>query len=192
MVTAAPNSERATPRRWIQGAAVAGGILLGLTFVGYLVGKSWVQGYLRGPEFRKFVNARIGKTLQSEVEFEPFQFNGMSLYSDSMTARGLEGGPFSELRIDQLRAEFSLRRFFDRVWQVESVEAQHVGIRLDGTRLSRPPEPEKLEAIARQNTAGWLPNRVEIASAVIREFELTWGDLPSTSGSLTKLSVHAT
>jgi hypothetical protein len=169
-----------------------GAIILGLAFTGYLIGKSLVQGYLRGPEFRKFVNARIGKTLQSEVEFEPFQFNGMTIYSESMIARGLEGGPFSAMQIDQLRAEFSLRRFFDRVWQVESVEAQHVGIKLDGTRLSRPPEPEKLEAIARQNTSGWLPNRVEIAQAIIHDFELTWGDLPSTSGALTKLAVRAT
>jgi hypothetical protein len=174
------------------GGIIAGAVLVGLVLVGYIAGKSWVQSYLHGPEFRKFVNARIGKTLQSEVEFEPFRYKGMTVYSESMTARGLEGGPFSQMQINQLRAEFSLRRFFDRVWQVESIEAQHVGIKLDGTRLSRPPEPEKLEAIARQNTSGWLPNRVEIASAVIHDFELTWGDLPSTAGSLTKLAVRAT
>lgn len=185
-------SDRPASQRWIRIAAVAFAIAVGLLLAGYLFGKSWAQSYLRGPEFRKFVNARIGKTLQSEVEFDPFQFNGLTLYSESMTARGLEGGPFSKMQIDQLRAEFSLRRFFDRVWQVESIEAQHVGIKLDGTRLSRPPEPEKLEAIARANTSGWLPNRVEIASAIIRDFELTWGDLPSTSGSLTKLAVRAT
>jgi len=192
MVTKTLTSHTNISRRWIRGGMLAGAIFVGLLLVGYLIGKGWVQSYLRGPEFRKFVNARIGKTLQSEVEFEPFQYNGMTIYSDSMTARGLEGGPFSQMQIDQLRAEFSLRRFFDRVWQVESIEAQHVGIKLDGTRLSRPPEPEKLEAIAKQNTSGWLPNRVEIASAVIRDFELTWGDLPSTSGSLTKLAVRAT
>jgi hypothetical protein len=172
--------------------AGAGAIIVVLTLAGYLIGKSCVQSYLRGPEFRRFVNARIGKTLQSEVEFEPFQFNGMTIYSESMKARGLEGGPFSGMEIDQLRAEFSLRRFFDRVWQIETVEAEHVGIKLDGTRLSRPPEPEKLEAIAKQNTSGWLPNRVEIGQAIIHDFELSWGDLPSTSGALTKLSVRAT
>jgi len=192
MDTSESKTNRNSPRRWVRIVAIAGTILVVLSLVGYLAGKSWVQGYLRGPEFRKFVNARIGKTLQSEVEFEPFQFNGMTVYSESMLARGLEGGPFSQLQIDQLRAEFSLRRFFDRVWQVESIEAQHVGIKLDGTRLSRPPEPEKLDAIAKQNTSSWLPNRVEIASAVIRDLELTWGDLPSTSGSLTKLAVRAT
>jgi hypothetical protein len=192
MVTAPSKTVRTSSRRWIRNLAIAGVILAGLAFVGYFIGKSRVQSYLRGPEFRRFVSARIGKTLQSDVEFEPFQFSGMTIYSDSMKARGLEGGPFSEMRIDQVRADFSLRRFFDRVWQVESVEAQHVGIKVDGTRLSRPPEPEKLEAIAEQNTSGWLPNRVEIAQAIIHDFELSWGDLPSTSGALTKLSVRAT
>jgi hypothetical protein len=192
MVTTTSKPVRANSHRWVKGAGIAGAAAVIALFAGYFVGKNWVQSYLRGPEFRRFVNARIGKTLQSEVEFEPFQFNGMTIYSDSMTAHGLEGGPFSQMRIEQLRAEFSLRRFFDRVWQVESVEAQHVGIKLDGTRLSRPPEPEKLDAIAKQNTSGWLPNRVEIASAVIHDFELTWGDLPSTAGSLSKLMVRAT
>ena len=184
--------DRPGSRRWIRGLKIALAILPCLLFAIYLFGKSWVEGYLRGPEFRRFVNARIGKTLQSEVEFDPFRFKGLTVYSDAMIARGLEGGPFSAVQLDQVRAEFSLRRFFDRVWQVESIEAQHVGIKLDGTRLSRPPEPEKQEAIARENTSSWLPNRVEIASAVIQDFELTWGDLPSTAGSLTKLAVRAT
>lgn len=192
MDTSASKIDHTKPRRWVRGVAITGAILVLLTIVTYIVGKSWVQSYLRGPEFRKFVNARVGKTLQSEVEFDAFQFNGMKIYSESMLARGLEGGPFSQMQIDQLRAEFSLRRFFDRVWQVESIEAQHVAIKLDGTRLNRPPEPQKLEAIAKQNTSGWLPDRVEIASALIRDFELTWGDLPSTSGALTKLVVRAT
>jgi hypothetical protein len=185
-------SDHTTRRKWVRGLVATAAILAGGLLVGHVIGKRWVEDYLRGPEFRKFVNARIGKTLQSEVEFEPFQFDGMKIYSDSMTARGLEGGPFSEMHLDQVRTEFSLRRFFDRVWQVDSIEVQHVGIKLDGTRLSRPPEPEKLDAIAKENTTGWLPNRVEIASAIIRDFELTWGDLPSTSGSLTKLAVRAT
>jgi len=159
---------------------------------GYWIGKSWVKGYLRGEEFRQFVNARIGKTLKSEVEFEPFRFDGLKVYSEAMRARGFEGGPFSEMKIEQVRAEFSLRRFFDRVWQVESIEAEHVGIKLGGTRLSRPPQLDKLEEVAQQNTSGWLPNRVEISSAVIHDFDLTWGDLPSTAGALKKVYLRAT
>ena len=87
-------------RRWIRGGLIAGASVVALLLAGYMVGKSWVQSYLHGPEFRKFVNARIGKTLEAEVEFEPFQYSGMTIYSESMTGRGLEGGPFSQMRLE--------------------------------------------------------------------------------------------
>ena len=52
--------DRNKPRRWVRGAAIAATILVALSLVVYVVGKSWVLSYLRGPEFRKFVSARIG------------------------------------------------------------------------------------------------------------------------------------
>lgn len=173
-------------------AITTGAILLILIVGGYLGGKAWVAGYLRSDAFRQFVAAKLGETLRAEANVSPFSFNGLTFYSDGLEARGFEDASFASAQLGQVRAELSLRRFFEKVWQIEQLEVQRLTVRLAGTRLARPPRtriPE--EARQRSTLAGWLPNRVEVGGAVLQEFNVEWGDLPSSAGALRGMQLRA-
>src|SRR4051812_22422612 len=98
-------------------------ILLGALFLaaitGCLVGRAWIEAYLRSDKFRHFISEKTSETLQAEGEFAPFTVSGTSFYCDDFSARGMPQAFFSALRINQMRAEVSARRFFEHVWEIE-------------------------------------------------------------------------
>ena len=145
---------------------------------------------MRSEKFRKFVSVRMSESLDAQGEFAPFKVEGTSFYSDEFAARGGEHAWFSDMQIQQIRADVNTRRFFERVWVIDQVTAQRVSLRLDAPRLERPEKP----LIARETPAprrgGWLPNRVEIGTAVIRETDLEWGTAKRGSLRGTSLQIH--
>ncbi len=162
---------------------VAAGLPLLLMAAAFAL-RAWIGAYLRGEEFRQFVSRRTGDTLHADAQFAPIQFSGMRAYSDDLVAHGSPQAGFSKLRIDQLRAELSLRRWRERVWQIEHLDAQRVAVELDGSRVTLPQKPAAARQAARSPAADWLPNRVEIGSASVQEFGLEWGRTTSAPGGL--------
>ena len=157
-----------------------------LLFGGYFAARAWVDSYLRSEEFRRFVSSATARTLKAEGEFAPLHFTGMNIYSDGFKARGSEQAVFSTFAIDQIRADLSLRRWRERVWQVDRVEAQRVEMHLDGSRITLPETPAGSHARIPAIGSGWLPNRVEIANASVREVNIAWD-----AGSLRRVNVVA-
>ncbi|RYD84477.1 MAG: hypothetical protein EOP84_05380 [Verrucomicrobiaceae bacterium] len=156
------------------GLFVAAGLVVAL-IAAVLIGKSWMESYLRGGEFRAFVSDKAGDTLRAETQIAPLNISGQSFYTDGFTARGTSDAWFSELQLDQIRAELSTRRFWERVWQVEQVSVQRARITIDGERV---PERVKSGSASAPKApslfATWIPNRVEVGSATIRETEIQW------------------
>lgn len=173
-------------------ALVVLGMLLGLLAASYVGGKAWAERYLRSDEFRQFVGRRVGQTLHAKAEFTPFVFTGLNAYSDEAKARGFEDAPFAEAQLGQVRAELSLRRFFERVWQIERLEAETLTVRLDGTRLAQEATPKSQTASPPSRFAGWLPNRVEVGSARVRDLSIEWGASPASAGAVHGLELRAT
>ena len=184
-----------TPRRqhqrgtsaWKRCAIWALAALPVLLIAGYFAARAWIDSYLHSEDFRRFVSRATAHTLKAEGEFAPLHFTGMNIYSDGFKARGGEEAMFSTFAIDQIRADLSLRRWRERVWQVDRIEAARVEVRLDGSRVAlaqTPPGPKSTGG-----GIGWLPNRVDIATAAVREVNLTWGDAVSGAGSLRRMSV---
>ena len=157
-----------------------------LLFAGYFAARAWIDSYLRSEDFRRFVSSATARTLKAEGEFAPLRFTGMNIYSDGFKARGSEEAAFSTFAIDQIRADLSLRRWRERVWQLDRVEAQRVEVHLDGSRIAMPqPTPgstARLPALG----IGWLPNRVEVANASVREVNIAWD-----AGALKRVNVVA-
>jgi hypothetical protein len=179
---------RAAPRpRW----GIVLGALAVLLIGGWFAGKSWLVAYLHGPEFRRFVDARLSETLRAEVECAPLQFDGLNVFCDRIKTRGFEDSPFAEAQLEQARARFSLRRIFARAWELDHLEAQRLIVRLDGTRLTRPSRAALNSQPSTLNSS-WLPNRLEVSAAALRELEITWGDLPATAGALSGVAIQAT
>ena len=164
------------PSRWRRLALWALPALLVLAFLGYFAVKAAAYSYLRSDGFRKFVAQKAGATLRAECEIAPLQFTGANVFTEGFKAQGGKDAPFASLGLDQMRAEISLRRFFEKVWQVEQVEVQRVTLSLTGPRADLPDAPPVGAGTVptASPSGGWLPNRVEIASATVHDTNLAW------------------
>jgi hypothetical protein len=78
--------------------------------IGWFAGRAWLDSYLRGPEFRRFIAERIGDTLRADTEVAPLAFNGLDVYTEGVKAQGFEEAAFASARVDNARMKFSLRR----------------------------------------------------------------------------------
>lgn len=147
-----------------------------LLVFGFLIGRMMIESYLRSDNFRQFVANKAGVSLKSQCELAPLQYTGMSVYTDNFTAQGGESASFSKISLDQFRAEISLRKFFDHVWQVDQVDIQRLMVDLTGPRVDIPNPGSSAskgsEAVATK--PGWLPNRVEITSTTIHDANALW------------------
>ena len=125
-----------TPSRWKRLALWAVPACFVLAIAGYFVVKAAAYSYLRSDGFRKFVAQKAGVTLRAECELAPLQFTGTNIFTEGFKAQGGKDAPFAALTLDQMRAEISLRRFFEKVWQVEQIDIQRVQLSLTGPRAS--------------------------------------------------------
>jgi hypothetical protein len=156
--------------------------------IAFVLVKMAIDTYLHSDSFRQFIAKKAGASLHADCELEPLQFSGAEIYTDGFKARGETGAPFSSLSLDQLRAEISLKRFFEHAWEIDDVQMQKVEIHFDGDRAP------SLEADATPQTPapspakpGWLPNRVDITSVTVRDANLIWKD-GSLKGAAVKLA----
>jgi len=182
---------------WVRLALWTLPILFVLLVVGFFVVRAAIDSYLRSEGFRKFVAEKAGNTLHADAELAPLHFSGSEIFADGFRAKGGREAAFADLQLEQIRTEISLRRFFEKVWQVEHFEVQRLRVDLTGPRSDRPVEPtaNPLEAPKTEratkspSSSGWLPNRVEIGRAVIRDTQLVWpgGGL---RGTLLNLQPH--
>ena len=147
-----------------------------LAIVGFFVVKAAAFSYLRSDGFRKFVAQKAGVTLRAECDLAPLQFTGTNVFAEGFKAQGGKDAPFASLALEQMRAEISLRRFFEKVWQVEQVDIQRVTLSLTGPRADLPDAPPvgTSTGSAGDSSGGFFPNRVEIASATVRDTNLAW------------------
>ena len=174
------------PRRWLRVLAWGVPAALVLGIAGLFAAKAAIDAYLRSEDFRRFVAGKAGATLRAEAEVASLQFTGTSVYGESFRARGGKDAAFSELHLEGLRAELSLRRFFEKVWQVDSVDVQRVSVRLDGPRADLPDAPTSTPKKA-SGGGGWLPDRVELAQTTVQDASVLWA-----GGKLSGVGVQIT
>ena len=164
------------PSRWKRLLLWGVPAFLVLAIIGWFVLKAAAYSYLRSDKFRRFVAQRAGVTLRAECEIAPLRFTGANIYTEGFKAQGGKDAPFASLGLDQMRAEISLRRFFEKIWQVEQVDVQRVTLSLAGPRADLPEAPPLgvPTRTAPNPSGGWLPNRVEIASALVHDTNVEW------------------
>lgn len=164
-----------------------------LLIVGFFAARAAIDSYLRSEGFRQFIAQKAGGTLHADAELAPLHFSGTTIFSDGLRAKGGPDAAFAELQLEQIRTEISLRRFFEHVWQVEQFDVQRLRVNLDGPRADRPLEltanpleAPKTDSPRNDDRGGWMPNRVEVGRAVIRDTQLLWtgGGLRGTAFDL--------
>jgi len=173
------NNRTRRPSPWVRLLLWAIPVCFVLLIVAFFVIRSAVETYLRSDAFRQFVAKKAGETMHANAELAPLNFSGSTIFCDGFRAQGGPDAAFADLQIEQIRTEVSLRRFFEKVWQVESFDVQRVRVDLTGPRADRPAEPSAspLTAPKADNTSnGWLPNRVEIGHATVHDTQFIWKD----------------
>jgi hypothetical protein len=173
-------SNRSPAARWLTVLAWTGGVLAVLALAGVMAVKSWVNSYLRSPEFRKQIAARTAEHLQAEVDIEPIGFDTTEFFCGGLRGQGARDAKFSDIKVENVRGEFRLpgvwRMIFgDKKFRVESVDVQRVDVNFFENRLALTvPRPEKKDKMT------------EIGRIAVRELRVAW-----QGGSVSGLGVIA-
>lgn len=170
------STHSARPGPWVRLALWAAPIFFLLLIGGFFVVRAAIDSYLRSDGFRQFIARKAGGTMHADAELSPLHFSGTTIFADGFRAKGGPDAAFAELHLEQIRTEISLRRFFEQVWQIEQFDVQRLRVNFDGPRAARPPasSASPLAAPKTEGRSGWMPNRVEVGRAIIRDTQLQW------------------
>ena len=177
-------SRRSLSRILLIGFAALLVLLAGMYFISVFL----LNSYLHSEAFRVFLNRKTSDFFLADGEYMPVQCSGMSFYSDGYQAHGLAGSSFSDLRAEQIRAEFSPMGLFNRAWQINDIQIQRLkagfGRITPGAAavfVAAPPpqaaEPER---------GSWIPNRLEIRRVQIQQTALAWS-FPNGNGGVQEM-----
>ena len=155
--------------RWVLFGAVGVVLLVVLAALGFSL---WLSSFLHGEKFRVLASEKTSEVLRGDGQYMPFHWNGTSVYSDGYAAHGLPGGAYSELRADQIRAEFQPQGVFHRAWQINELSIQRLQVTLGGGGAVGTPRPT--EPAATQSS--WAPNRLELLRTQIQDLNLSWSN----------------
>ncbi|MEM6911115.1 MAG: hypothetical protein AAF555_05975 [Verrucomicrobiota bacterium] len=139
-------SRRTRKRRRKSGGArwwgLFGLLVLGLALGGFLGGYLWLQGYLRGDEFRRLLEREIGKPTRSKAQLSPLTWQGNSQISaDELFLEGKEGAVFSRLRLKQVRAVMDLGAVREGFWKLDSLDTSLAELDFSPERLPQEARP---------------------------------------------------
>jgi hypothetical protein len=165
-------------------STLAGLLVLGV--VVFLVGRVVLQAYLRSERFRHTISSATTSFLRASCDYEPFRFEGTSIYSDGVTANGQAGAAFAKLQLEQVRADLNLRGIFRNVWAVREVTVQQLAVTLDGPRPPVESAASSTAATQPNWLSRWLPKKVELQKVNVRNAELAW-----TGGALHGVQISA-
>ena len=165
-------------------------VLLVVLIIGVIIARTLFINYLHSDAFRSALGQGAAKALgASHAEFAPLQFDGSMVYGDNFQATRVDGGGFSTLAADQLRATFDWRGLLHHTVQVDELAIQQLDI--------QPPAPGAANAETDSGPAGspapigfehpgWHLN---LQKAVISEANWHWSDNPSGGVTGTALTL---
>ena len=173
-------------------------ILVGLVLV--LFGaRVWLDGFLRSPEFRHFLERKTSVLLHAQIQLEPLHWEGSEVYSDALDGVGYATSSWTRLSADQIRADLDLRALWRRIWRIDTLDFGKLNAAL-GPSAGRPAEAVSDVDTSEYSTprqpgllARLLPTRVEIGKIHVSDLSLSWGDgQPASSGELkgAELTAH--
>lgn len=164
------------------------GILFVLLAAGVLGLNLWVHSYLRSEAFRKLVAAKTGQTLKADAEYQPLDWTGSSVFSQSLTARGESGTPIESLDAEQVRANVDWKAVFHGAWRVERIDIVRLDmkIRSEGQQVATSGEPGPTPE-PQPPRRGILPTRFELDRVDVQSANVAIGAVASIRGAALKI-----
>jgi len=166
-------------------------LLLGLAvlvLVGVIVVRLWFNAYLNSTDFRKKIADATARALKADGDFMPLHFSGTTVYSDGFEAHGSDAAFFSQLRADQLRADFNWHGMLHHRWQIDEFNIQRLDVTLAEHRENAVSSSEKNVASEMHDESplalksAW---QLDLRKAVIRETNWRWNGGGITGATLT-------
>lgn len=152
-----------------------------------------VKPYLSSDSFRSLLESEVSKKLQVNVKFEPLQWNGLTVFTNSLKTVGDSKVAIKSIDAQQLRIGIALRPLLQKVARVDLIEMQSLAIEF---QLPEPQTeaPQASEAPSSPPPA-WIqsiaPQKVEIGEIAIQQGKLRWPSGESDFGQLTQFKVLA-
>lgn len=152
-------------------------VLLVLAVAASLGVRAWIEAFLRGDDFRHFLDRKSSAVLRADGRFAPLRWQDAEVYSDAFEAAG-GPGPWEKLTVEEVRARLDLAAVWRRVWRVERIDAEKLSASLRAPSLAA---PDAAAASAVKPAAGgqdffarFLPSRVEIGDFRVNNLTLSW------------------
>ncbi len=164
------------------------GILFVLLVAGILGLNLWVHSYLRSEGFRKLVAAKTGQALKADASYQPFDWAGSSVFSQSLTARGESGTPIESFDAEQVRANVDWKAIFHGAWRVDRIDIVRLDLKIrsamqQAATAGEPgptPEPQPPKR-------GLLPNRFELDRVDVQNANVAIGAQANIRGAALKV-----
>jgi len=165
--------------------------LIVLLLVALVVARTLFTRYLHSEAFRQTLSQGAANALHaSHADFSPLDFDTSMVYGENFRATREDGGGFSSLNADQLRAEFDWHGLLHHTVQIDELSVQRLEIAppvVSPADATLPPTSPSVENAAPLTAAhpGWT---VDLRKASIAETNWHWSTDPAggiTGSSLT-------
>lgn len=164
-------------------------LILAVVLVGGVIAvRLGFNAYLNSAAFRQKIAGLAGNAFHAEAEFQPLHLSGATIYTDGFAAHGTGAAFFSDLRADQLRADFNWHGLLHHTWQIDQIDVQRLAVRFAAERPTAPPgaPDEKVTAPA---SAGWT---LDLRQAMIHDSRWTWGGEGVPAGAASGVALQLT
>lgn len=103
--------------------------LLVVVLVGLIVAREFFTSYLRSDAFRRSLGEAAAHALHANrADFSPLQFDGALVYGDEFSAARDDGGGFSTINANQLRASFDWHGLLHHAVQIDEMNVQQLDV----------------------------------------------------------------
>ncbi len=153
---------------------IALGLLVLLLVLGVLGLNLWVASYLRSAAFRQLVTAKTGQALRADVDCQPLNWSGSSVYSAAFAGQGAADGPLASISAEQVRANVNWRAIFAGAWRVDRIDVVRLDVKLrnapqqEAAMVQPGPRPD-----APPPKKSWLPSRFELGQLSVQDANAT-------------------
>ncbi|SDU06368.1 hypothetical protein SAMN05444156_1749 [Verrucomicrobium sp. GAS474] len=175
-----------------------GVVLVMVLFVGVgITGYVWLNRYLAGEEFRTKVSQGVSDALGVKGQFEPFRWQGLSVYTPGFTATGPAASSVDRLSLREIHADIGFSAALHGKLEIPMLEIGQVLLSLKEVPASVPsaavPDAPLAAAAptpaAASKTADASSGQVRLGTIKVATLNMTWPKELGGGGSLSDLQV---
>ena len=162
-----PNTKNQINLKWIILGLLGGVIILAIVLAAFL--PVWVVQWLGGKDFQRLASQQASSLLQTEGEFQSFEWSSFSVYTAGFQSRPGAVGPWI-WDLQDIRTEISPRLLLDRILRFSEISIGRLALQA-GTKAALAKEAVTRGAEPKGASAELFQD-VQVGRIEIRDFEL--------------------